>query len=58
MLRIFIPFLSLPSLVQLALSSDNLDESGHTQDSFPLPVVVFLVQSLYATVTPIYKRPQ
>ena len=49
MLHIFIPFLSLSSLVQLALSSDNPDELRHTQDSFPLPVVLFLVQSLYAT---------
>ena len=41
MLRTFIPFLYLSSLVQLALSSDNPDELRHTQDSFPLPVVFF-----------------
>ena len=33
-----------------AQSSDNPDELGHTQDSFLLPVVFFLVQSLYVTV--------
>ena len=46
MLRIFIPFLSLSSLVQLALSSDNPDELRHTQDSFPLPVIFFSTISI------------
>ena len=53
MLRVFIPFLSPSSLVQLALFPDNPDELRHTQDSFPLPVVFFFsVQSLYVTYIP------
>ena len=47
MLHIFIPFLSLSSLVQLALSSDNPDELSHTKDSFPLLVVFFFKYNLY-----------
>ena len=46
MLRVFIPFLSPSSLVQLALSPDNPDELRHTQDSFPLPVVFFFFSTI------------
>ena len=46
MLRVFIPFLSPSSLVQLALSPDNPDELRHTQDSLPLPVVFFFFSTI------------
>ena len=46
MLRVFIPFLSPSSLVQLALSPDNPDELRHTQGSFPLPVFFFSTISI------------
>ena len=41
---------SLVTCSARAQSSDNPDELGHTQDSFLLLVVFFLVQSLYVTV--------